>query len=453
MGSKSKKEAESQQKNGGSTHTKQASSSNESKKLKKQKKQKKKEPTQMAAVSSTNTDISPHTLLSSHSISRVHYIIAILSFIAGILAPPSYSIILSQRYFSNNDNSTASTRSGVITNIQEAVTINSRNGNDSKTANKLLALSSFVECNEEHLSQFLHDQPMKGIHIICFPKPDNSNDVDADNTHKFTIYNHASNDTETIMDDTKMSFTKFKEVIQTRLHIDRYNAQTSMKQPWAIFNTNGHQLTHELDVNDSKYHSDESTPSIMNTLQQHGMVLLFEGGSWLWPGVRIGFKRIVEIDDGTNNRNGLPKHKRNITIETLSLYPLVLSVPHFIQNEECVHIQEKAEPSMRYSKVSLMDKDQGRPASDFRTSQSAFMSAGKDDMLQRLEYRTASLTRVPRQHQELTQVLRYGHDEKYSAHLDWFDRNAYRQDRNTLKLIDNGRRNRLVTVFWYLSGE
>ena len=48
-----------------------------------------------------------------------------------------------------------------------------------------------------------------------------------------------------------------------------------------------------------------------------------------------------------------------------------------------------------------------------------------------LEYRTASLTRLPKKHQEATQVLWYGYEEKYSAHLDWFDKQQYLQDENT----------------------
>jgi prolyl 4-hydroxylase len=105
---------------------------------------------------------------------------------------------------------------------------------------------------------------------------------------------------------------------------------------------------------------------------------------------------------------------------------------------------------MEYSAVTLMDKDKGRPASDFRTSQSAFVRA-MDDITHALEARTASVTRIPKNHQEHTQVLRYGYTEKYSAHTDFFDPALYQQDPHTLRLIDNGRKNRLATVFWYLS--
>lgn len=123
---------------------------------------------------------------------------------------------------------------------------------------------------------------------------------------------------------------------------------------------------------------------------------------------------------------------------------------NFISDSECKHIQNVAEPDIEYSEVTLMDHDQGRESSDFRTSQSTFVRAN-DEILHALEVRTASLTRVPKNHQEYTQVLRYGKGERYTGHVDWFDPKLYQADKGTLRLIDNGKRNRLVTVFWYLS--
>jgi prolyl 4-hydroxylase len=98
-----------------------------------------------------------------------------------------------------------------------------------------------------------------------------------------------------------------------------------------------------------------------------------------------------------------------------------------------------------------MDKDVGKPASEWRTSQSTFLRAAEDEMMIDLERRTASLTRISRTHQEDLQVLRYEVGQKYSAHTDYFDARNYQKDPHTLKLIENGRRNRLATVFWYLS--
>jgi len=133
------------------------------------------------------------------------------------------------------------------------------------------------------------------------------------------------------------------------------------------------------------------------------------------------------------------------------LYPLVLSVEGFLTMDECAQIQTTASPSMRYADVTLMDKDKGRPASDFRTSQTTFLSSARHSFLRSIDRKTASLVRLPVTHQEDVQVLRYGETEKYDSHHDYFEPSLYQQDPGTLSLIQKGRRNRMITVFWYLS--
>ena len=95
---------------------------------------------------------------------------------------------------------------------------------------------------------------------------------------------------------------------------------------------------------------------------------------------------------------------------------------------------------MQYSAVSLKDADIGKAASEWRTSQSTFLSAQEDQILTDIEFRTASLTRVPRNHQEYVQVLRYGTNEKYDAHHDYFDPRSYQSDKNTMNLIEYGKK-------------
>jgi prolyl 4-hydroxylase len=245
-------------------------------------------------------------------------------------------------------------------------------------------------------------------------------------------------------------------------HLKVQNHMVSNTQPWAFFSTTGQRIAGELDGstittttttttknnNHNDNDDDDDTPWMYtwDVLKKHGMILLYEGGNWMWPGVRIGYSRMVQVDVFQKNNDNTM-----MEIETLSLTPLVVSVKNFITTDECNHIQTMAEPFMEYSQVTLMDKDEGRPASDFRTSQSTFLEAGKDVILNALEDRTASLTRIPKNHQEFTQVLRYQHGEQYLAHLDWFDKQMYQNDEYTLELIQHGKRNRLATVFWYLS--
>lgn len=128
---------------------------------------------------------------------------------------------------------------------------------------------------------------------------------------------------------------------------------------------------------------------------------VFEGGRFIWPGVRVGFGRHVTLEDGAA-----------ATMHTLSLRPLVFSIENFLSDEECAYIRLHAEPFMAQSGVSLMDKDRGKAATEWRTSATHFMPSPKHPVLQAIDRRVASLTRTPLSHQEYVQVLRYQETQK-----------------------------------------
>jgi prolyl 4-hydroxylase len=48
-------------------------------------------------------------------------------------------------------------------------------------------------------------------------------------------------------------------------------------------------------------------------------------------------------------------------------------------------------------------------------------------------------------------VLQYKDGQRYDAHHDFFNHAYYLKDAGVQRMIDGGRRNRLTTVFWYLS--
>lgn len=122
----------------------------------------------------------------------------------------------------------------------------------------------------------------------------------------------------------------------------------------------------------------------------------------------------------------------------------------FLTTDECNQFQTQAAPTMQYSGVSLRDADAGRPSSDFRTSQSTFLESEYHPFL-KFDQKAASPVRLPVPHQEQVQVLRYGNAENYDAHYDYFDPSLFQNDADTQQLIGNGLRNRMITVFWYLS--
>ena len=68
-----------------------------------------------------------------------------------------------------------------------------------------------------------------------------------------------------------------------------------------------------------------------------------------------------------------------------------------------------------------------------------------------IERRVAFFTKLPQSFAEGVQVLRYEKGGRYAHHLDWFDPNSYRSNAGLMKTIRFGTKNRLATLFWYMS--
>jgi prolyl 4-hydroxylase len=287
------------------------------------------------------------------------------------------------------------------------------------------------------------------------------NDVGESNTLRFAFLNNSVKpkmyQRKKITGSGGLASIDWNEVKQLLVRELKLMPEGPRQQPWAIFTPLGERIVGENDVvskggnNSDDVASLSSNTHILQTLASSGMVLVFQGGNWRWPGVREGFQRQIELSPTLDFTDDYSTEKRNITIETLSMTPLVVSIKGFLSEEECDHIAKTAGPRMEYSAVSLKDVDKGKAASNWRTSQSAFLSSGGDPILTAIDHRTASLSRVPKGHQEVLQVLRYGQHEKYDAHHDYFDPRDYQSDKSTMNLIQNGKRNRYATVFWYLT--
>lgn len=191
----------------------------------------------------------------------------------------------------------------------------------------------------------------------------------------------------------------------------------ALKQAFGLFDSSGHRL---------------SAPRQAVAAQ---LVLLFEGGQWIWPPVREGYVRQL----GTNG----------LQLETLSVQPILFRISGFLRPNECDQIIDMGKPRMFNSPVSLMDKDKGRAAKDFRTSTQARLNHRDYPLLRDIDQRVAELTRVPAAYNEEVQILRYMKGQYYSGHLDNWDPQYYSgQDTS---FMEHGHMNRLATVFWYLS--
>ena len=167
-------------------------------------------------------------------------------------------------------------------------------------------------------------------------------------------------------------------------------------------------------------------------------VFVFEGGLWLWPAVEVGHKLELTVDDG--------ERQRNVSLETVSLFPRVLMASDVITEEEAKLIMTRADGHMHKSGVSLKAADAGRKSEDYRTS-SQWSFPLWDEQILALDRRVQQITRIPMTHAEQIQVLRYMPWEHYTAHHDFFDPGEY-----TGRDREGGyARNRLATVFFYLN--
>eukprot|EP01083_Nonionella_stella_P030847 84524_1 len=92
--------------------------------------------------------------------------------------------------------------------------------------------------------------------------------------------------------------------------IDKFN-------PWSICAPHGAAVAHISDIS--------------------GLLLVFEGGVFMYPAIRIGFVRDVVIESNT------------FQLTTLSVHPVVFSVSNFISSETCDHIISISEPFMMNS--------------------------------------------------------------------------------------------------------
>lgn len=314
-------------------------------------------------------------------------------------------------------------------------------------------LSSVVQhtfpCDDEALSHFLQEDAVPGYHVACVY---DANDDNSTAAWKAEIYAGGQNLDSKKTVDLNVVLSPANEmrwdVLQTSLK-DSLNLRTTdrLHQPWALFTPNGERI-----VEEDQSLSETENGHVMQRILDSRMIIIYEGGMWVWPGVRIGYKRKVDLFPIEPGARQTPNMKEAI-IETLSLRPLVFSVEGFLSEGECDHIQEQATPRLEYSKVLQNDKIARENTKDayHRTSQQASLLAARDVTLMLISDRTASLVRAPRNNQEKLQVLRYGLGEKYDAHTDAMRPDAYKDNPVVLEKLAYGRKNRFATVFWYMS--
>lgn len=111
-----------------------------------------------------------------------------------------------------------------------------------------------------------------------------------------------------------------------------------------------------------------------------------------------------------------PKVPRMVTLHEEAR---IFLFEHFLTDEECDHIISLAKPRMARSGV-VDTKTGGSDISDIRTSTGTFLERGEDPIVAEIEERIARWTLLPVGNGEGLQVLRYGQNQKYDGHYDYF---------------------------------
>ncbi|CAI5701293.1 unnamed protein product [Peronospora effusa] len=277
-------------------------------------------------------------------------------------------------------------------------------------------LPDAVNCTDAH--QFLTDvMPIKGFHVLCI-------ETTTTDTLKVTSFKdgmHANESLETTKDIETFSYAVEEELLQISKPSDEYGQK--YKQPSAYFTPEGVRLEKNV------------------TALENQIVFLFEGGQFIWPGVRIGHKRIVENTFG----------RGDLVLETISMTPLVFCVEDFLLDDEIDIILDLSMPHLAPSDVALQDGHENRPSTEWRTSTTYWLDSSSHSVVQDIDKRTADLVKVPSSHQETVQVLRYERTQHYDLHLDYFSPKHYQNSPDMLMSFEHGYKNRMITVFWYMS--
>lgn len=264
---------------------------------------------------------------------------------------------------------------------------------------------------------------LQGFHVACLWRKPGGEDVGLNIEAYLNAVSETSPQQGVLPTSALSSWKGFraelKAFIGFRKATNNWDHQ-ELKQAFGIFDTSGKRLG-----------------SAEKALEA-SLVLVIEGGQWFWPPIRKGYVRQV-------SQEGMQR----LELETLSVQPVIFRVRGFLHPEECDEIIKLGSGRMADSPVSLMDKDKGKGAKEFRTSTQARVGNDESKMLKDIGERVSRLTKIPSNHNEEVQILRYSKTQYYSAHLDNWDPSFYTGSETAF--MEYGHKNRLITVFWYLT--
>ena len=161
------------------------------------------------------------------------------------------------------------------------------------------------------------------------------------------------------------------------------------------------------------------------------LILLFEGGTFIWPGVRINYTRAIESKDNS------------YLLQTISLRPLIFEIEDFFNRDEQKQLKSTILTKIG-KKFGPSDVENTESYSHWRTSQTAWIEWSESRINNLISLRISDIVKISIYNQETTQVLKYETNEKYGMHFDYFSGNE-----NEFELFRN--ENRILTALWYIN--
>eukprot|EP00928_Gymnodinium_smaydae_P086403 TRINITY_DN7048_c0_g4_i1.p1 TRINITY_DN7048_c0_g4~~TRINITY_DN7048_c0_g4_i1.p1 ORF type:complete len:421 (+),score=52.03 TRINITY_DN7048_c0_g4_i1:46-1308(+) len=303
---------------------------------------------------------------------------------------------------------------------------------------KILILWKIAYCSSDtaaaggcDLTGWVHDKAAageEGYHVLCAPSPG-----------KLFIYKSGvASDTPIVLEYEGKGLRKnLTSALAIGSIIDYSDAKKKLrwrKQPWALYTAAGQELEFAKEYAEiEEWHRVNAAPMIM---------LLFEGGIWRWPTIKVGYERLV-----------LPNVMLRTVARQPALFELILN--HSTAEADLKGQQDvlskalledvitKAKPRM--SKSSL----EGAVNEQQRSSEGTFLSYHSDAKLKALHRLTASLLRAPLENLNEFQVLRYNKGQHYDAHRDYWDPREF-PDVPRFKNSEGFWTMRHATLLWYL---
>lgn len=202
------------------------------------------------------------------------------------------------------------------------------------------------------------------------------------------------------------------------------------KQSWALYTSGGERL---------------DLSKVGETLGSYeGVVLLFEGGIWRWPSVRVGHERPV-----------LP----GVSLRTVSMRPALFQLVFSESGDRKGSVSNQDRLSIELlngvtdlAKTRLQRSLTENRVDRVRTSEQTWLSYQATEGIAMLQRQTEKLLHIPASYfEENLQVLRYLKDQFYDAHRDYWDPREFPDPTRFLHPVSKLWMMRHATVLWFLN--